>query len=97
MKNTRSIQIVDPHWNKNRIEQVIGRGIRYKSHDALPKRERKVEVIHYQSTLPKSLMQKILKKVPDTSSDQYLDTFSQKKQDIIDKFLQVLKDEGSGR
>jgi len=27
-----SIHILEPHWNKNKIEQVIGRGIRYKSH-----------------------------------------------------------------
>ena len=32
LKNTSSIIIMEPSWNENTIEQIIGRGVRYKSH-----------------------------------------------------------------
>lgn len=47
LKGTKLIQILEPHWNNSRIEQVIGRGIRYKSHEHLPPEERKVLVQHF--------------------------------------------------
>jgi len=94
LKNTRSIQIIEPHWNQSRIEQVVGRGIRYKSHEGLPKSERKVDVIKYQTTIPKKIMQKIFKKKSDTSADQYLETLSKDKQRLLDKFLDIFKEEG---
>ena len=52
LKGTKAIQIMEPHWNESRINQVIGRGIRYQSHAHLPKAERKVKVMRYQSKLP---------------------------------------------
>jgi SNF2 family DNA or RNA helicase len=50
LKGTKSIQITEPHWNNSKIDQVIGRGIRYKSHEHLPPEERKVRVMRYYST-----------------------------------------------
>lgn len=93
-KGTRAVHITEPHWNKNRIEQVIARAIRYKSHDHLPEKDRDVKVIKYQTVLPKTMMQKIFKKDPYTSADQYLENLSDEKQDLLDKYLQLLKEEG---
>ena len=95
LKETRSIQIVEPHWNANRIEQVIGRGVRYKSHAKLPKEDRKVKVTKYQTVLAQNAIQKLFGKPADTSSDQYLENLSQEKQEILDQFLNILKEEGS--
>ena len=50
LKKTRQIHILEPHWNDAKISQVIGRGIRYKSHEDLPVSERKVVVVHWIST-----------------------------------------------
>ena len=50
LKNTRQIHIMEPHWNEAKISQVIGRGIRYKSHESLPTKERHVDVYHWIST-----------------------------------------------
>ena len=47
LKNTRQIHIMEPHFNMAKINQVIGRGIRYKSHSELPKKERKVDVYYW--------------------------------------------------
>jgi superfamily II DNA or RNA helicase len=43
-KNIRSIHILEPHWNLSRIDQIIGRGIRYRSHSDLPQSERNVKI-----------------------------------------------------
>lgn len=44
LKETRYVVILEPHWNDERIKQVIGRAARYKSHDALPESKRIVTV-----------------------------------------------------
>lgn len=52
LKRTRQIQVLEPHWNKEKVEQVVARGIRYQSHSDLPEDQRRVDVEHYVSTLP---------------------------------------------
>jgi hypothetical protein len=49
----REAHILDPHFNLSRIEQAIGRTIRYKSHLMLPPQMRNVVVYMYSATLPK--------------------------------------------
>lgn len=46
LKATRTIIIIDPHWNEARTNQIIGRGIRYGSHMNLPLKQRHVDVYH---------------------------------------------------
>jgi len=55
LQGTRSFQGMEPHFNNEKINQVIGRGIRYKSHAHLPENERKVRVMRYAATKPKFL------------------------------------------
>ena len=43
-KNVRQIHVMDPWYNMNRIEQIIGRGVRNFSHCNLPFEERNVEI-----------------------------------------------------
>lgn len=43
-KFIRQVHILDPWYNNNRNEQIIGRAIRYCSHSALPFNERNVEI-----------------------------------------------------
>ena len=44
LKGTNYIIIMEPQWNENSIEQIIGRGVRYKSHEGLPKSKQLVTV-----------------------------------------------------
>ena len=53
LKNTRQVHITEPDWNPNKIEQVISRAFRYKSHIELPKEDRNIKVFKYVSVLPK--------------------------------------------
>jgi hypothetical protein len=43
-KNIRQIHVLEPWYNMNRIEQIIGRGVRNLSHCTLPFEERNVEI-----------------------------------------------------
>jgi len=46
LKGVRNIIIMEPAWNQATEEQVIGRGIRYMSHEHLPGSEQVVNVYH---------------------------------------------------
>lgn len=43
-KNVREIHIMEPWYNINKIEQIIGRGVRFYSHHSLPEEQRNVGV-----------------------------------------------------
>jgi Helicase conserved C-terminal domain/Type III restriction enzyme, res subunit len=49
LKNIRQIHIMDPWYNMNRNEQIIGRGVRNCSHKDLPFSERNCEIYLYAS------------------------------------------------
>jgi len=51
-KNIRSIHILEPWHNINKLEQVIGRGIRNCSHKNLSPKERNVTVYLHASSIP---------------------------------------------
>lgn len=91
LKGTRSVHILEPHWNKGRIEQVIGRARRFQSHHHLPEKDRHVAVHHYRSTLPRGFFQKILRKKRDKGADEYLTMLSEDKQKLIDQFHKALQ------
>jgi len=92
LKGTRQIQILDPHWNNEKIEQVIGRGIRYKSHDHLPKDQRKVNVERYLATNRPGFLRRLLDlKDPDQTADQYLTMLSNDKDALNNQLRGLLK------
>ena len=43
-KNIREIHVLEPWYNMNKIEQIIGRGVRYKSHEKLAEEMRNVSI-----------------------------------------------------
>jgi superfamily II DNA or RNA helicase len=42
----RHVILVEPHFHSERLQQVIGRAVRYRSHDSLPPDQRTVSVHH---------------------------------------------------
>jgi SNF2 family DNA or RNA helicase len=90
LKGTRLIQILDPHWNEEKINQVIGRGVRYKSHAHLPKKQRKVEVEHYLSTISPDVKDRLLRIKP-TSFDEYLFNLSKSKGHIHHQLRELIR------
>jgi superfamily II DNA or RNA helicase len=88
LKGVKHVQVLEPHWNPSKIKQVIGRASRYKSHNHLPKEERKVEVEHFLSTYPKSITG-----VRPSSIDVYLNGMSDEKDEVFDKIKRMMKEQ----
>ena len=80
-KNIRQIHILEPWYNMNRIEQIIGRGVRNLSHCALEFRKRNVEIFLHTTLLENSM----------ESADMYLYRLSEKKSLKIGKITRLLK------
>jgi hypothetical protein len=79
-KNIRNIHILEPWHNINKLEQVIGRGIRNCSHKKLDECDRNVTVYLHTST------------VPDRESiDMYLYRYSEYKAKQIGQIENILK------
>ncbi len=91
LKNIRQIHIMEPYWNQVRIKQVIGRGVRYRSHIALPPEERNVEVFRYFSVLSPTQLLVTGDRVK-ISTDEHIEEISEIKQGIINELEQCLKE-----
>jgi len=93
LKGTRLMQILDPHWNEEKLKQVEGRGIRYKSHEGLSPEEQNVHVQRFLSTLPRTgVLEKLHVRKPGGSSDEYLVQMSENKEKLINQFRQLLQE-----
>lgn len=95
LKGTKLMQITEPHWNEELIDQVRGRAIRYKSHAHLPDNERHVEVQRYHATPKRSLVDKLMRrsKPKQLGSDEYLYNLANEKRRLNDPFIRILKGE----
>lgn len=76
--NLRQIHIMEPHWDNELINQVIGRGFRLLSHKHLPKEEREIQVYHYYAISKQEL-----------SVDKYIKSIADKKSKINDQLRYV--------
>lgn len=94
LKGTRMLQVLDPHWNQEKLKQVEGRGARYMSHSHLPPEERKLLVENYLATRPNGIVSKavnaVIGRAPDKSVDQYLAQMSNDKEKLIEQFRSLL-------
>ena len=88
LKGTRKAQVLEPHFNKSKIDQFAARAIRFESHEHLPKAERTVEVEHFLSTLPKARFQFGPKQ---HSIDQYLHHNSETKNRLGEQMKELVK------
>lgn len=81
-KNIRQVHILEPWYNMNRMEQIIGRGVRNLSHCQLPFEKRNVE-IYLHGSLPVS---------EEEPADLYVYRFAEKKAVQIGKVTRILKE-----
>lgn len=104
LKNTRYVHMMEPYWNLVRLEQVMGRARRIKSHIDLPKDEQTVQTFLYLSVLSeeqksggqyKDITENDLSKIHENmpiTTDEYLYEISQIKQKINKQLLTVMKE-----
>ena len=81
-KNIRQTHILDPWYNLNRQQQIIGRSIRNLSHCLLPFKERNVEVFLYGSKLNDGI----------EAVDLYIYRLAEKKAKKISSIIRLLKE-----
>lgn len=94
LKGTRLMQVLEPHWNDEKIRQVEGRGIRYRSHADLPEDQRNILVQRYLATRPRSgVGEKLHIRKPGGSVDEYLAQRAAEKDRLIEQFRQLLPQE----
>ena len=92
LKGTRLMQILEPHWNQEKLKQVQGRGIRYGSHADLPPEERNVLVQRFLATRPKKgILERAGLRSPGLGVDEYLTRMSQDKERLNYQFRELLK------
>lgn len=93
LKGTKLMQILEPHWNEEMIDQVRGRAIRYKSHAHLPPDERHVEVQRFHAVPAPSWFDKMVgrHRGSDISADEYLYNKAKEKRETLRPFLEILK------
>ena len=104
LHQTTDIVVVEPYWNESLMKQVVGRAIRYKSHQFLPPHKRVVNVhklyllkpqehdiiVKNENKADASLFEKRMDLLP-LSIDIYLKFLSNKKQSILDMFLKEIR------
>ena len=105
LKNVRSIHIMEPYWNFSLIQQIIARGVRYKSHINLPVEERNVQTFIYLSDYNKEMLENEKSKMKDRktannktkkkdkielTTDINIFKNAIKNQELIYKFLKVI-------
>jgi superfamily II DNA or RNA helicase len=78
----RQVHILEPYWNNQRLEQVIGRASRFCSHKDVPFEDRNVKVYVYLATHPDE----------KETVDEYIYYLSEQKSRIIDIFEQAIKE-----
>jgi hypothetical protein len=78
----QQIHILEPYWNISRIQQIIGRGVRFCSHKDVPKDKQIVYVYLYLATHPKE----------SKTVDQYIWSIAKQKHLLIEQFEHALKE-----
>ena len=82
LKAVRYVHVLEPYWNKSRLEQVVGRASRFCSHINLPEEERDVKVYVYVAMHPDEQI----------TVDQYIRKLSDTKNKIIKQFEDAIKE-----
>lgn len=91
LKGTRTVDIVEPHWNEEKINQVKGRAARYKSHEGMKPEDKNVRMRNYYSTPKKTTFQTMLRKKRDTGIDEYLKAIGERKTNLNNQFLKQIE------
>ena len=79
----KQVHIMEPYWNMSRLEQVIGRAIRFCSHKDVISEEREVKVYIYIATGLKN---------SEITVDKHIMDLAFKKKELTDQFELVMRD-----
>lgn len=83
LTNIRQVHILDPWYNLSRLQQIVGRGVRWCSHSSLPFEQRNVEIRYYGSVLPDESVE---------AADVYMYRLAERKAVLIGAATRALKE-----
>jgi SNF2 family DNA or RNA helicase len=90
LKGTRQLQVLEPHWNEEKLKQVIGRAIRKGSHTHLPVDEQNVKVQRFLSHPRSGFIGRMFgSKKPGI--DNYLYDMSKDKEQLNQQLIRLLE------
>ena len=96
LKNTAFVHIMEPSWNEEKIEQVIGRAVRYESHTGP---DRHVQVYRYVSVFPNPMPADLAARraaidtdsiLMNHSADRLMQMVTERKNGVNKRFLEWL-------
>ena len=90
LKGTRLLQIIEPHFNREKEKQIIGRAIRYMSHAALPPEEQNVIVQRYIAQPKGSWIDKLFGNDTVGGTDEYISDIADKKEQLNKQLVQLI-------
>lgn len=90
LKGVTLQQLIDPHWNPEKMNQIFGRAVRFNSHAALPPEKRKVLIERYKSVQRPGFFSRLLGKKPKSSIDQYIYNRAKEKADLNSQFNELI-------
>ena len=94
LKNVRAVHLMEPHWNKVRMDQVKGRAVRICSHKDMPVEKRNVDIYTYLSVLTKDQLARSeeIRALDDgMTSDQYIFEVAKRKSKLNADFLETIQ------
>ncbi len=77
----RNVHIIDPYWNWSRLDQIIGRAVRFCSHKDLEKEKRNVKIYFYITCGPND----------EKTIDDYILKIANNKQKLTKEFENIIK------
>lgn len=90
LKGTRLMQIIEPHFNREKEKQIVGRAIRYMSHAALPPQEQNVLVQRYLSQPKGSWIDRLFGNEVVGGTDEYISSIANKKEQLNSQLVQLI-------
>ena len=91
LKRIRNVVILEPTWNPAGLEQIIGRAVRFRSHEGLPKSEQNVTVYLMVSTEPGINKVDMDELEISDSGDRILYNIIKSKNFVSEQFSNILK------
>jgi hypothetical protein len=79
----RQVHVLEPYWNKSRLDQVVGRASRFCSHKDLEEEFRTVKVYVYIATSPDKKIQTV---------DEFIYSLAERKENIMKTFEKAIKE-----
>ena len=93
LKETRRVIILEPHWNNEKLKQVVGRAVRFNSHTGLRESKRLVKIYNLILKKPEKRFFSYLnpfRYFEKSSIDEWMANFAKEKEKLNDEYIKYM-------